>query len=105
MSRSVRESHSWPRSQCHVGDKEPLVCQSDDQFTVFNYALDHCMDVVLSTAHYPPVTLITVVKLNVHGAPPFDYDLHRIAESLRSDSDFIRLHSCGTFHRTSERCP
>lgn len=70
---------------CHVGDKSPHVCQSDDQFTVFNYALDHGMAVSMHRSAYPNETIwLTVPDLGVHSAPPFDVDLHRIAEKLRA---------------------
>lgn len=68
---------------CCVGDKDPVCCQSDDQFTVFNHAIKNGMEVILSPAHAAPVVLITVAKLGVRNAPPFDYDLHKVAESLR----------------------
>lgn len=87
MSRSVREEegreYNWGSSGTRTGGKQPFVCQSDDQFTVFNYAIKKGMRVSLSQEVYPPIIAITVPELGIHRQRPFDHDLHVVAKSLR----------------------
>lgn len=69
---------------CHVGDKTPVVCQSDDQFYLFNYAVNHGISVDLIHQTRPDeIVLITVWELGVISCPPFDGHLHRVCEALR----------------------
>jgi hypothetical protein len=72
--------------QCHVGDKDPIVCQSDDQFFVWDYAIKHGWLAGLhrSRSHPDAHTVLTVRELDLWGAPPFDVELHQLAERLRN---------------------
>jgi hypothetical protein len=76
-------------SSCHTGDKRPVVCKSDDQFFLFNYAVDHGMQVdlqhkkVYTDKNLVETVTITVPELNAWYLEPFDAHLHRICEGLR----------------------
>lgn len=74
---------------CRTGTKDPFVPQSDDQFTVWNHAIKNGMSVYL-TRHeinrgHDAFIDITVPALDLYQRPPFDYQLHQVAERLRRE--------------------
>ena len=74
---------------CHTGDKDPFVPQSDDQFTVWDWAMRHGHQVNLYrheiTRGHDAFIDITVSALDLFQRPPFDYQLHQVAERLRRE--------------------
>lgn len=75
------------RPSCHVGDKYPVVCQSDDQFFLWDYAISHGLSVSLNRFTFPRgndgVVTISVPDLGVLGLLPFDLALHEVVMALR----------------------
>lgn len=70
----------------YQGHKPSMWPQSDDQFLVWNHAVDHGL--------YRSMTkikvcdswsiVISVPKFDLYSALPFDYNLHQVAERLRA---------------------
>jgi len=69
-----------------MGNSEILTPQSDDQFFVWNYVVDHHLIGFLTRRQngLTYTTLITVPSLELQDATPFDHKLHEVAERLRA---------------------